>query len=332
MINTIYYETQVEEHPRSQELFNRFPNASRIPCEHYKEVFNPTGQNFRLQKRKPSLILAKNSGKLVHPVPNTYGIGGKRNYYFSHMLNCLYDCRYCFLQGMYPSSNYLLFVNYEDFFDEIKKRAEDSPDQKSWFFSGYDCDSLALEKITGFVVSALPFFNKFPKAQLELRTKSVATQVLKETDPLANVVTAFSFTPEEISIQLEQNVPPVKSRIQAIKEIADQGWQIGIRMDPLIDCSDFEIRYSKLIRQIFSTLDSNSIHSVSLGPFRLPVPFFKKMKNLHPEEPVFATKLKKRGKTVSYFREIENKQLETCKRLLLEYVPSQKLFFCEPEG
>ena len=54
------------------------------------------------------------------------------------------------------------------------------------------------------------------------------------------------------------------------------------------------------------------------------------MENLYPEEPIFASKLQK-GKTVSYYREIENQQLETCKQLLLEYLPPQKLFFCEPD-
>ena len=100
MTDIIYFEEQVAEHPRSLEIFGRYPRATRIPCGHYKEIFNPSGQNFRLQKKKPALILAHNSGKLVHPVPSTYGIGGKRNFYFSQMLNCLYDCRYCFRQGM----------------------------------------------------------------------------------------------------------------------------------------------------------------------------------------------------------------------------------------
>ena len=149
MIDTIYFEEQVADHPRTLNLFKRFSQAVRIPCSHYKEVFNPSGQNFRLQKKKPALILAKNSGKLVHPVPATYGIGGDENY-FSHMLNCLYDCRYCFLQGMYPSAHYLLFVNYENFFEEIKKVSSQNPEIPSWFFSGYDCDSLAFEKLTGF--------------------------------------------------------------------------------------------------------------------------------------------------------------------------------------
>ena len=134
MIDTIYFEEKVAEHPRTISFFKRFPQADRIPCSHYKEIFNPSGQNFRLQKKKPALILAKNTGKLIHSVPATYGIGGDNNYYFSHMLNCLYDCRYCFLQGMYPSAHYLLFINYEDFFEEIKKVSAEKTNQPSWFF------------------------------------------------------------------------------------------------------------------------------------------------------------------------------------------------------
>ena len=53
MIDTIYFEEQVADHPRANALFSRFPQADRIPCNHYKEVFNPSGQNFRIQKKKP---------------------------------------------------------------------------------------------------------------------------------------------------------------------------------------------------------------------------------------------------------------------------------------
>ena len=78
---------------------------------------------------------------------------------------------------------------------------------KTGFFSGYDCDSLAMEKLTGFAQSALSFFSDHRVAQLELRTKSVATQILEKTEALSNVVTAFSFTPQEISDALEKGCP-----------------------------------------------------------------------------------------------------------------------------
>ena len=70
------------------------------------------------------------------------------------------------------SAHYLLFVNYEDFFIEIEKKIKQNRFEKSYFFSGYDCDSLAFDGITNFVESFLPVFEKNKNAILELRTKS----------------------------------------------------------------------------------------------------------------------------------------------------------------
>ena len=329
MIKNIYYEQKVENHDRTQEFFSRFPQAAKISCNHFKEVFNPSGQNFRLQKKNPSLILASQDGKKVHPIPAKYGVGGNSNFYFSHLFNCLYDCRYCFLQGMFPSAHYVLFINYEEFWDDIRSKADEVSNSPSWFFSGYDCDSLALESTTGFVDFFLPKFSKLPHAFLELRTKSVNTRVLKNHEPLPNVIVAFSFTPEEISRQLEHGVPSVSARIKAMHQLATLGWYVGIRIDPVIDCQEFESRYALLFHQLFDKLPENSLHSVSLGAFRMPYGFFKKMDKLYPEENLFAGKLTKNKNSVSYEPGIETKRLDSCRSMLLEYIPAEKLFTCE---
>ena len=329
MIEVIYHEEGILDHPRTQEILRRNPQATLIPCTHYKDVFNPGRQSFRLQKQKPSLILARQSGPLLHPVPASYGIGGTRNFYFSHLLNCLYDCRYCFLQGMFPSAHYVLFVNYDDFQDEILRKTEESADEPSWFFSGYDCDSLALENITGFAKAFLPLFAKHANARLELRTKSVNLKILEKNDPLPNVVTAFSFTPDEISTQLEHKVPSVSSRIRAIKKIAELGWPVGVRIDPLIDCKNFEERYRTLFDNLFANLPPDSVHSVSLGAFRVPVSYFKKMEKLYPEEPLFAGKFEKRGNFTGYRQEVEQDRSAFCRDELLKRIPKEKLFQCE---
>ena len=123
MIETIYIENQIKKHFRTKQILSRFKKKIEIVyCDHYGEIFNIKSQNFRIQKKKPSLILAKKEGKKLHNIPSSFSIGGKKNYYFSHMLNCIYDCEYCFLQGKHMSAHYLLFVNYEDFFVEIKKK------------------------------------------------------------------------------------------------------------------------------------------------------------------------------------------------------------------
>jgi spore photoproduct lyase len=329
VIDTIYSEDVISEHPKALEIFKRFPNASVIPCDSYKEVFNPSSQNFRLQKNKPSLILAKKTGNFALPIPESYGIGGKHNFYFSHMLNCIYDCRYCFLQGMYPSANYTLFVNFEDFIKDIDNKTRQFHGQPVLFFSGYDCDSLAMENISGFVSDFLPYFEENNNAHLELRTKSVNIQPLLNKSSIPNIVTAFSFTPEEIGKQLENGVPSVSSRIKAMQKLAASGWLIGLRFDPIIDCVDFVERYKKLFTQIFTALPLDSIHSVSLGAFRMPAPFYKKMEKLYPQEILFAGNLTNNGGTVEYSKNVEEERKDTCKNLLLSHITEAKLFTCE---
>ena len=328
MIDTIYMEAGAEEYPKSKEILARYSRAKVIPCDHYKEVFNPSAQSFRLQKKKPALILAQQTGKLVHPIPPTYGVGGKHNFYFSHLLNCLYDCRYCFLQGMYPSAHYLLFVNYQDFEKEITKLTLSSSDS-SWFFSGYDCDSLALESVTGFAEYFLPFFENLPNAWVELRTKSVTTQVLSKIEPLPRAVVAFSFTPIEVSKQVEHGVPSVKSRIQAMKKLAEQGWKLGLRIDPLIDCKDFELRYAKLFQNIFEEIPHTSLHSVSLGAFRMPSGFYKKIEKQYPKEPLFAGNFTAEKGFTSYPKERELYLKQISLNLLKKWIAPEQIYTCE---
>ena len=105
----------------------------------------------------------------------------------------------------------------------------------------------------------------------------------KNKEPLANVVVAFSFTPQEISEQLEHGVPSIESRLKAIHELSKLGWQVGVRIDPVIDCEEFEKRYRRLFKDIFEQIRPDNLHSVSLGAFRMPIAFFKKMEKLYPK-------------------------------------------------
>ncbi|MGB5304690.1 MAG: spore photoproduct lyase family protein [Gammaproteobacteria bacterium] len=329
LFSTIYIEDEIASHPRTLEICARFPRAAQIPCMQYGEVFNPKAQNFRLQKSNPALILANKNRQRIHPVPESYGIGGSRNYYFSHMLNCLYDCRYCFLQGMFRSAYYVLFVNYEDFLADIGRVLADSRDQDTWFFSGYDCDSLALDPVSGFAGEFLPFFATHPHAYLELRTKSTQIRGLLKHRPLENVVTAFSFTPAEIYASLEHKVPAIERRLEAMAQLQKHGWLLGLRFDPLVYQEDFEHQYSRLFEQVFSLLDVELLHSVSLGPFRLPRGYFKNILQLYPDEPLFAGPFAESNGMVSYRAELENEMTAFCTRRLLEYVPESLLYPCQ---
>ncbi len=330
MIDTLYIENDVAEHPRTRAIAARFAAATRVRCERYGEVFNPRAQSFRLQKRKPALILARKFDRLVLEAPAGYGIGGAHNYYFSHMLNCLYDCRYCFLQGMYRSAHYVVFVNFEDFAAALDARLAQHPGEAVWFFSGYDCDSLAFEPATGFVDHFLPFFARRPRARLEIRTKSTQIRRLLDAPPLDNVVVAFSLTPSESARALEHRVPSLQRRLDAMGQLARRGWRLGLRFDPLIDAADFESRYRRLFREVFAAVDARALHSVTLGAFRMPRGFFRNVVRMYPEEPLFAGPLAHDGAgLVGYGAERERQMLEFCLNELLRYVGVERVFSCD---
>ncbi len=297
-------------------------------CERYTHVFNNSAQNFRIQKQQPSLILAKKNHKRVLPTPAGYGIGGEHNYYFSHMLNCLYDCRYCFLQGMYRSAHYVLFVNYEDFLDDIHDVAA-SHQEPSWYFSGYDCDSLAMEPVTRFIDYSLQRFATIDNAFLEIRTKSTQISQLLRIPAAPNAVIAFSFTPQPTATRHEHKVPSVAKRIAAAKKLQQAGWKIGIRLDPMIASDNFRQDYRDLLIQLFTDLDSESIHSVSYGAFRLPRDFFKRIVKLYPREALFAEQLTENAQVVSYSTDREATQRDFIHNELLQYVTEQRIFPCD---
>ncbi|MDO9048019.1 MAG: DNA photolyase [Methylobacter sp.] len=328
MIETIYIEEAILQHPRVLDIVARFPQARKITCGRYGEVFNPKAQNFRLQKQQPALILAEKYKNYALPAPLGYGIGATRNYYFSHMLNCLYDCRYCFLQGMYQSANYVLFINYEDFQQDIRQLCAESPDENLHFFSGYDCDSLALEPVTGFAEQFLPFFETIPNAWLELRTKSTQVRSLLNREPLPRCIVAFSLSPDEIAEKVEAKAPPLERRLDALCKLQEQGWQIGLRFDPLIYQTGYQEQYRQLFEQVFSRIDLNRLHSVSLGVFRLPENFFKKVHKLYPEEKLFAGPLVSQQGMVSYKQELEQEMMHYCTEQLLNYISADKFFPC----
>ena len=326
-MQTVYVEQGIQDHPRTREILNRYPRARVIDIERYGDVFNSASQDFRLQKSNPALILANKPGRRVLPTPPGYHIGGEHNYYFAHMLNCVYDCRYCFLQGMYSSANYVVFVNSEDFFTDINAvcAAHDKP---VWFFSGYDCDSLALDPITGFIDDCLNHFKNIPQAHLELRTKSTQLRSIFKHDPMPNVVVAFSLSPQAIVASEEHGTPSLKKRLTALRQLQDAGWQIGLRFDPLLYCDNFESLYGEMFDEVFATLDMRLVHSVSLGVFRLPKGFHKKLVRLYPDARLLSAPMDARDGMMSYPCKTEEAMRAYCMQRLDDVITADQLFPC----
>ncbi|MFK7892071.1 MAG: radical SAM protein [Granulosicoccus sp.] len=326
-MDTIYIENAINEHALTQRICARFPRARKVHIDRYQEVFNAASQNFRHQKRAPKLILAHKPGKRLHPTPPGYHIGARHNYYFSHMLNCVFDCRYCFLQGMYQSANYVVFVNSEDFFNDITQTVKDTG-EPTWFFSGYDCDSLALDPVTGFVGECLQHFTGLEHAFLELRTKSTQIRPLLNRKAMTNTVVAYSLSPQPIIAAEEHGTPSLQKRLDALQALQQAGWPIGLRFDPLLYADNFEALYGDFFNTVFSSLNMSEVHSVSLGVFRLPKGFHKNLVRLYPDARLLAAPMEQRAGMVTYRTSDEQHMRDFCTQQLKRVVRDDQLFPC----
>ncbi len=321
-IKTIYVEDKIKDHKNTKQIISRINYENLIYCEHYSEIFNPSNQNFRIQKKFPSLILAKKDGNLVHEAPKDFSIGYKNNYYFSHMFNCLYDCKYCYLQGMLNSANYLIFVNYEDFLNKIKKIILKNQDT-TCFFSGYDCDSLALEKITRFVEKSINYFEKMNKGILEIRSKSINIEVLKKRKPLPNVIPAFSLNPQFVINNFEDKTPSLLKRLNAISTLQKNEWYVGLRFDPIV-WNDSDERYISFFNKVFKTIDIGKVHSVTLGNFRMPSTYLKKISKIRPDN--YFIQFENSKRVLNLEKEKKNEKTELCIKQISKFVDKSKIF------
>ena len=325
MIDTIYVESAVRQHHRVESLLRRYPKARVIECTKYQEIFNRRKQNFRVQKAHAALILAEKSSPLLYSVPGEQHLGAAHNYYFSHLLNCPFDCRYCFLQGMFTSANYVLFVNYEAFVDGIADICARHTGPIH-FFSGYDCDSLALEPLTGFAAHFIEAIAGFDNAVLELRTKSTQIRSLLARAPHDRCVVAMSLAPNVIAQNLEHGAPSLADRLGALRRLQEHGWPIGLRFDPILPLHDGVAIYEHFFAAVFNELDAAGVHSATLGSLRLPRSFAKRLFRLYPEEPLFASSYEELDGTFVFGGPSDVNFLMTVRDNLSRYMPCERIF------
>jgi spore photoproduct lyase len=226
---------------------------------------------------------------------------------------------------MFTSANYVLFVNYEDFAADIAAACARHAGLVH-VFSGYDCDSLALEPLTGFAAYFVDAFATIGNAVLELRTKSTQIRSLLAMAPHEHSVVAMSLAPDIVAERLEHGAPSLSQRLSALRRLQAHGWPVGLRFDPLIPLDENETVYRDFFANVFNEVDPHAVHSVTLGTLRLPRAFAKRMLKLYPEERLFAAPFADIDGTWMLRRRADD-VLDSARAMLARYVDAHKIFF-----
>lgn len=282
----IYIEKGVLNNPLSQKILFHFPKSKIIEIDHYKDFFCRPRQDFVLQKKTPKLILAtQRTPFLYERARPCHWLGYQRFFYTSEIVNCLFDCEYCFLQGLYPSGNIIIFVNQADIKKAVKEELENGPLMLS---ISYNTDLLVFEKLTGMVEGWINFASKHPDITIELRTKSSIVFPFIHKDPLNNFQLSWSLSPNYAVNSFEHQTPSAEARIKAIKKVTANGWKVRLCFDPIIPFTGWKQKYEQLIENVFAEISTKEVIDVTIGPFRMSKEHLKQARKRRPDSLVLA--------------------------------------------
>ncbi len=321
LFSHLYVERRVLEHPQTEKIRRKFSDSEVIVIEHYKEVFNRAGQSFAAQSRSKNLILACKEGKFLHEGSQySDGFGFENFFYASSLMGCLYDCDYCYLQGLYSSANTVLFVNLEDAFDELVPYLG----AKTLVATSYDTDSLAVESLSHQSSQWLGFARNHPNLHLEIRTKSANFRSLGAHEPLNRVTLAWTLSPQPIIERYERATPTLEQRLRAAAEAVEAGWNVRLCIDPVIHTDRFDTLYPPLIDTIFAAIDPERIEHLTLGSFRMSQSHLRSLKKLGRSDVAFYP-YEVRDEMATYPPEIEQRILDAMIKKATFYLPKERI-------
>ena len=313
-------------------ILKKFPKAKCIPIRHYKDLFNRRKQNRALQEKSRKLILAKKEGQRIYPgAPVCQSFSESAFYYASLLMNCPFHCEYCYLQGMYPSANLVLFLNLEDYFSDCQRLIQEKG--SLYLCISYDTDLLALEELYPFVERFARFLEEEPDLRIEVRTKaggeSLFRRLLKmrlSEDAKKRLIFAFTLSPEKIVSEAEHGTAGLKGRLKAVKMAMEEGFTLRLCFDPMLYHADWEGLYTELLETVFREIPMEKLYDVSVGSFRISESYLKAMTKACGASPYTSFPYENTDGYYHYPKELLLKMEGFLEQRLLEKLPKEKIF------
>ena len=324
----VYVEADAVGYPITDLVLKKFTKSEIIYIKNYKDIFNRSGQDFQSQKASMKLILSKKNKPFLYPVSEMIQEYTTPNYFYTTpMVNCLYNCDYCFLQGMYQSANLVVYVNDEDFMKEIDNQLNRLKNSSNQMFVSvsYNTDLMAMESIIPLTSRWIHYASKSDNLNIEIRTKSAILQPFKTIEPSNNVILSWTLSPEKICEGYEKNAPPLKSRLTAVKTAIKNGWRVRLCFDPIIIIDNYKEIYGKFINEVFNDIDSSKLDDVTIGVFRMNKDYFNRIRRREPKSDIFFQNYITEYNTVMPEHRLRKDAVNFIEKNLLEFIPETKI-------
>ncbi len=242
-----------------------YPEAEVVECPDlpHNRIDLGTSDPVALHYRgKQTLVFSEHRSAVRHS--QEQGNTCPNYWHFSPYGFCPYDCQYCYLAGtpgVRFSPTVKVFLNLSEMLHQID-RAASRADSPLAFYLGKLQDGMALDPLTGYSRTLVPFFASHRKARLIVLTKSAEVDNLLDLDHRGHTILSWTLNAPEVHEAFESNSPPVSERIDAMRKCARSGYPLRAVVMPVIPVPDWRAVYSRFLRRV---LDDVPLQRITLG-------------------------------------------------------------------
>ena len=192
-------------------------------------------------------------------------------------IGCPFQCSYCYLQGTFRGANRKKprMKNIEDISYYLEKflRWADSVGLRVLLNAGELADSLAIpEYVSIFLKIALPILKRHPSHKILFLTKGGTKHINVLEEIPKNMrnrfIVSFSINPDVVVQKYEKGTASSADRIKAAKKVIELGYELRIRIDPMIPIEGWILRYIDLIHKISDEIKISKISRITIGSLR----------------------------------------------------------------
>ncbi len=353
-----------------------FMDSHLKPCDEIEKIIESTGlepehvtdskvvydyvnsSDDPVTKGKQTLYITENHGAIIKKCPGT-----------SHYTCCDYtilhtgtfctmDCSYCILQTYFHPPVLQYFTGQDKIYSALDAIFEQNKTFRVG--TGEFTDSLIWEKISRQPEKLVKKFAEQKKSKkdfsiLELKTKTVNIESLKNIDHNRKTVVAWSLNTPEVIKSEERETASLNARLKAAKKCEQWGYRLAFHFDPLVIYDGCEEAYREVIKSIFEVSSINHYNSnicktnnidmltdkyraginpenivwISLGTFRFMPQLKQIIEKRFPKSIIpygeFITGLDNK---MRYFKPLRVALYKKIASFIREYAPNVLIYFC----
>ncbi len=198
-------------------------------------------------------------------------------YHFNAVGNCPFDCKFCYLAGNRGNMKcpaVKVYTNLGDVMSAIG-RVADRADEPTLFYGSKLQDFVALDPLTEYSRTLVPFAAQHERVRLLFLTKSTAVDHFLDLDHRGHTILSWSLNAEPVIRAYEVGTPSLAERLAVARRAADAGYEVRFIFMPMIPVPGWREAYAEAVHQALATVRPSRI---TLGGICMYQPALNAMK------------------------------------------------------